>query len=90
MSLYVVVRTFSAGVHIGELVSQKGKQVVLKNARRVWSWKGANTLHEVALFGVSSGSRVSSAVNRITLTEAVEVIVATAAAEKNLNSSVWS
>lgn len=31
---YVVVRTYSAGVHCGELVSRKGQEVVLANARR--------------------------------------------------------
>ena len=28
---YVVVRTYSAGVHVGTLVLQKGREVTLKN-----------------------------------------------------------
>ena len=35
---YVICRCYSAGVHAGELVSQNGDQVVLKNSRRLWSW----------------------------------------------------
>lgn len=59
---YVVVRTYSAGVHAGELVSQNGKEVTLKNARRIWYWRGANTLHEIGAgdfgsLGVFSPSR---------------------------------
>jgi hypothetical protein len=32
---YVIIRTYSAGVHAGELVSQDGDIVVLKGARRL-------------------------------------------------------
>jgi len=87
---YVIVRTYSAGVHAGTLVSRDGKEVVLENARRVWFWKGANTLHEIALHGVGTGSKISEPVESITLTEAIEVITATADAEKNLSAAVWS
>ena len=89
-SPYVIVRTYSAGVHAGTLVSRTGKEVTLENARRIWFWKGANTLHEIALHGVGTGSKISEPVESITLTEAIEVITATASAEKNLSAAVWS
>ena len=41
---YVIVRTYSAGVFAGELVSRKGKEVVIKNARRLWYWTGAQLI----------------------------------------------
>lgn len=86
---YVIVRTYSAGVHAGTLVKRDGKEVTLENARRIWYWVGANTLHEIALRGVGSGSKVSETVESITLTEAIEVITATAEAEKNLSAAIW-
>jgi hypothetical protein len=86
---HVIVRTYSAGVHYGTLVDQRGKEVDLSSARRIWSWKGANTLHEVSLHGVAKGSRVSEAVERITLTEAIEVIDCTDEAIANLDSASW-
>lgn len=88
---FVVVRTCSAGVHVGTLVSQKGREVVLSNARRVWRWRGANTLHEMALRGVSitEYTRISEAVQSITLTEAVEIIPTTKEAQSNLSLSRW-
>ena len=89
-SPYVIVRTYSAGVHAGTLVSRTGKEVVLADARRVWFWRVANTLHEIALHGVGPGSKISEPVESITLTEAIEVITATASAEKNLSAAVWS
>jgi hypothetical protein len=86
----VIVRTYSAGVHYGELVDRRGKEVDLANARRIWSWKGANTLHEISLHGVANGSRVSEAVSRITLTEAIEIIDCAPDAIKSLSEGQWS
>lgn len=86
---YVVVRTDTAGVHVGELVRRDGKEVELTCARRIWSWKGANTLHEIALNGVSAGSKVSEPVASIFLTEAIEIIVATERARLSLETVKW-
>lgn len=87
---FVVVRTYSAGVHVGTLVSRKGKEVTLLNARRVWRWRGANTLHEMALRGVDEVySRISEPVRSVTLTEAIEVIEGRPEAEANLSRSRW-
>lgn len=87
----VVVRTYSAGVHIGILSERKGTEVILKKARRLWSWVGANTLHEVAAKGVSmdKGTRLSEPVDSILVTEAIEVIPVAKQAIPNLTTSRW-
>ena len=87
---YVVVRTYSAGVHVGELKSRTGQELELVNARRIWSWKGANTLNEIATHGVGPGSRVSVAVPSIVLIQAIEVISTTTESEAVLRSASWS
>lgn len=87
---YVVVRTFSAGVHVGTLVKREGKEVTLTDARRIWSWTGANTLHEIATSGVGSGSKVSKPVAEIILLEAIEIIRATEEARVNLSAAGWA
>ena len=43
---YKIVRTYSAGVFAGTLVSRNGKEVVLENARRLWYWAGAASLSQ--------------------------------------------
>ncbi len=90
----VLVRTYSAGVHVGELVSRKGKEVTLANARRIHRWRGANTCSELATGGLepaSSGwSRVSVPVSSIVLTEAIEVIECTALAKKSVEACGWA
>jgi len=85
----VIVRTYSAGVHFGYLVSRNGKEVVLERSRRLWRWFGAWTLSEVATSGVdTSKSKIGAPVN-ITLTEAIEIIDCTPAAIENLESAKW-
>lgn len=87
---YVVVRTYSAGVHVGELVSRKGQEVTLANSRRLWRWQGANTLNEVARSGVAQGSKVSELVSEIDLTQAIEVLTCSPEGEKSLRGATWS
>lgn len=81
---YVVVRTYSAGVHLGVLKSHTDKEVMLTKARRLWYWKGAFTLNAVANDGVKKGSKVSVEVPEILLTEAIEILPCSEKAEKNL------
>ena len=72
---HCVIRTFSAGVHTGTVVSVDGKCVELAGSRRIWSWQGALSLSEVATEGINpSGSRVACVVPSIFLTEAIEII----------------
>ena len=88
---YVLVRTFSAGVHFGVLAARKGREVTLTNARRIWRWRGANTLHELSLRGahLTEHTRISEPVQTITLTEAIEVIPVAETARVNLSQSRW-
>lgn len=73
---FVLIRTYSAGVHFGTLIHREGKEVHLKNARRLWSWNGALSLSEVAMKGIKlSESKVSVPVDEIILTQAEEIII---------------
>jgi len=76
---YVIVRTYSAGVHAGELLKREGKEVTLKNARRLWYWEGAASLSQLAMEGVSKPDKCKfpCEVTEITLTEAIEIIPCT-------------
>ena len=86
----VLVRTYSAGVHFGYLVSREGKEVALERSRRIWSWQGANTLSEIATCGLDTKrSRVAVPVS-ITLTEAIEIIDCTAYGVKSIEACEWA
>jgi hypothetical protein len=85
-SRYVIVRTYSAGVFAGEFVSRTGQEVVLKNARRIWYWKGAASLSQLAMHGTSdpSGCQFPCEVDRVELLQAIEILDVTPKAEKSI------
>jgi hypothetical protein len=89
---YVIVRTYSAGVFAGFLVSRKGQEVVLKDARRIWYWAGAASLSQLAMEGTKKPSecKFPVAVKEITLTQAIEIIPTTKEAQKSIQEvAVW-
>lgn len=81
---YVIVRTYSAGVFAGNLESREGKEVVLKNARRIWYWEGAASLSELAVRGVRYPGKCKfpCPVPEVILTEAIEILPVSKKAEK--------
>lgn len=85
---YVVIRTYSAGVHVGYLdnLDEETQTVRLVNARRIRYWKGAFTLSEVSKSGVSKESQLSEEVEKIILLEAIEVLFATSEAKEILRA----
>jgi hypothetical protein len=83
---YVLVRTYSAGVHYGNLSKREGKEVTLTHARRIHYWMGAFTLSKIATTGVGDGSRISCEVPEILLTEAIEIIPITENAADKLRN----
>ena len=88
----VIVRTYSAGVHFGELVSRDGKECVLKNARRIWYWDGAASLSQLAVDGTRKpeNCKFPVAVPEITLTDAIEYIPVTEKAANSIHGvPVW-
>ena len=89
---YVIVRTYSAGVFAGNLKSHNGKEVVLNNARRIWYWKGAASLSQLAMEGTSDpdGCKFPCEVTEIVLTETIEIISCTEKAEQSIKGvPVW-
>lgn len=86
----VIVRTGSMGVHVGTLVSRDGKEIVLRNACKIWRWSGANTANDLAVTGAGKESRISAAATEVTLTDALEIIECSPAAAKNLTTPRWS
>ncbi len=89
---YVIVRTYSAGVFAGELVSRKGREVRLQNARRIYYWQGAATLSQLAMEGTSAPKQCKfpQAVDVVELTEAIEILHVTPAARESIEGvPVW-
>jgi hypothetical protein len=89
---YVIVRTYSAGVFAGELVARKGQEVELKNARRLWYWKGAASLSQLAVEGTSCPTecKFPCEVPRVELMQAIEILDVTREAQKSIKEvPIW-
>lgn len=83
---HVLVRTYSAGVHLGTLIKKEEEDVLLKNSRRLWKWSGAFTLSEVSQNGVKEeGTRISVPIPLIELTGVIEVISTSLRARKTFD-----
>jgi len=91
---FVIVRTYSAGVHAGVLLAKKGKEVRLADAYRIWSWTQAETntgsLSAVSQYGVGPGSKIGNVVPLLELTEAIEVIECSKRAKTSICSGTWN
>ena len=83
---YVIVRTYSAGVFAGNLESRNGREVVLRNARRIWFWSGAASLSQLAMEGTKDpeNCKFPCEVDRVELLEAIEILDTTELAEKSI------
>lgn len=71
----VIVRTYSAGVWFGELIEKSGREVILKNARRMYYWqaKKSISLSGVAVYGLTDESKICPSVEKQWL-EAIEIL----------------
>jgi len=70
---HVIIRTYSAGVFFGVLKERSGKEAVVCDCRRIWSWTGAFTLSSVAINGVKT-AKLSLPEPEKLVTECIEVI----------------
>ena len=90
---YVIARTYSAGVFAGTLESRKGREVTLSNARRLWYWKGAASLSQLAMEGVKCPNecKFPVAVDSVTLLQVIEILPVTSIAKSIIEQvPVWS
>ncbi len=62
---YVIARCRDAGVHAGVLVSTDEHHTVLSGTRRIWSWSGAASLSEIAVYGLNPAKCASSRIGAV-------------------------
>ena len=87
---YCIARCYSAGVHAGVVESVDGENVVLKDSRRLWSWKAKDgvALSGVAQTGLAKEKSKLDVVNpKIYLTGVCELILCSVKAQESINES---
>lgn len=86
---YVIARCYAAGVHAGEVVSVDGENVLLKDSRRLWSWKAKEgiALSGVAQHGIKTSECKVDVLNPlIYLTGVCELIPCTKTSKESINA----
>jgi hypothetical protein len=84
---FFIVRTYSAGVFAGNMDGWDGsKQGTVMSAIRIWYWKGAASLSQLAMEGTKNpdGCNFAMPVDRVHLTEIIEVLPCTVAAYNSI------
>jgi len=85
----VIIRTHSAGCWFGRLSSKEGREVILKNARRMWRWHAAEgiSLSGCAIHGIKQEkSKIVEPVDSVWL-EAIEIIPCTNTAADSIRGA---
>jgi len=87
VGMYVIARCYTAGVHAGTVLGVDGETVILKDSRRLWSWKARDgiALSGVAQHGIKSDSKLDSMNPLIYLTGVCELIPCTGIAKGSIN-----
>lgn len=87
----VLVRTRDAGIHVGYLADydRANQAVTFHESWRVWRWRGANTLSEVTVDGISEQSAVARPVRGNEVLGVAEVLPVSAKAAATLTHPRW-
>tara|TARA_R110000822_G_C14951931_1_gene455062 strand:- start:66 stop:443 length:378 start_codon:yes stop_codon:yes gene_type:complete len=82
-----LIRTYSAGVHIGTVLDVQGMECHLKDSLRLWKWEGGG----LSLSAVANNGILSGRLNRtgeVYLTNVIEIIPTTPVAEKTFTKFI--
>lgn len=83
---FVIVRTCHAGVFAGYLENREGEEAVIRDAIRIWYWKGAASLSQMAVEGVKCPEecKFGVPVNTVTVMEVIEILSVTEEAKASI------
>lgn len=90
---HYIVRANGAGVFFGEIDEVNGQTVEMRNARKLWSWEGANAVEELAVNGVIKADecRFTVYVEEMTIFNTLQILKCTDEAVKNIEEVfIWS
>ena len=79
-----IVRSPKAGVFYGYITEKDGDEVTMKDVRCLWRWAGANSLNDLAAYGVKHPEecKFTNAHKSITILDVCEILPVSERAEK--------
>ena len=74
--MHHIIRCERSGVFAGEIIERKGREVRIKNARRLWYWSGAASLSQLSQAGVGKPQecKFPQEVPEVLVLDAIEII----------------
>lgn len=93
MSKNYIVRAKNAGVFFGNIKERKENEVTMTNVRKLWYWDGANSVEDLAVFGVKYPDKCKFTiwVDEMIIAEPIQIIQATEKADKSISEvQVWT
>ena len=83
---YVLVRGVNSGVKFGKIEEKSGRTVILSEARRIYSWKGAFSLNEISVYGVAKPleCKFSCIVDYLEILDVCEILILSEEAKDSL------
>ena len=87
-----IIRGENSGVFFGEISERIGREITIKNCRRLWYWDGAASLSELALTGTSkpSNCKFTVTVDEVVILDAIEILSVTEMASQSIDGvKVW-
>ncbi len=89
---YYIVRGNQSGVFAGNIIERNGREVLMKNVRRLWYWDGANSISQLAEEGTvrPRNCRFSMTVDEVLVLDAIEIDTCSEKAERSIKEvAVW-
>lgn len=89
---FYIIRAAEAGVFFGRIKDRDGSEVTLTDCRRIWYWKGAASISQLAVEGVSDPrlSKFTVIVPEMTVLGVIEIIPCTQRAVASIQGvPVW-
>lgn len=89
---YYIIRGDRSGVFFGEIAERNGREVTLRNARRLWYWSGAASISQLALDGTRrpNDCKFTVTVESIIILDAIEILPCTTKAKESIQGvRVW-
>lgn len=89
---FVIVRADRAGVFFGKLKEKNGNEVTLTECRKIFYWRGAAAVEEIAMVGTKNpeACKITVTVPEMTVGGVIQIIPASSEAINVLkNASEW-